>query len=126
MLRSSKLVGFVGVRDAAAARGFYRDTLGLTLVAEDSFALVFDAAGTMLRVSLVPAVVPASYTVLGWQVEDIAETIASLRAKGVGFERCGFLQQDESGVWQAPGGVKVAWLKDPDGNLLSVSQSEGS
>ncbi|MFN0168921.1 MAG: VOC family protein [Bryobacteraceae bacterium] len=116
------MIGFVGVSNPAQAKSFYRDTLGLTLVSEDQFALVFNAAGTMLRVSLVAAVVPASYTVLGWQVDDIAETIVGLAAKGVTFERYGFMQQDQLGIWQAPGGTKVAWFKDPDGNLLSVSQ----
>jgi catechol 2,3-dioxygenase-like lactoylglutathione lyase family enzyme len=113
----------VGVRDAERARTFYRDTLGLRLVSEDGFALTFDANGTMLRVSLVREVVAAPYTVLGWEVDDIAAKAKALMAAGVNLERYeNFLKQDESGIWTAPGGTRVAWFKDPDGNLLSLSQ----
>jgi catechol 2,3-dioxygenase-like lactoylglutathione lyase family enzyme len=123
ILGSSKIVGFVGVRDAERARTFYRDTLGLRLVSEDGFALTFDANGTMLRVSLVREVVAAPYTVLGWEVDDIAAKAKALMAAGVNLERYeNFLKQDESGIWTAPGGTRVAWFKDPDGNLLSLSQ----
>ena len=125
ILGSSKIVGFVGVRDAQRARTFYRDTLGLRLVSEDGFALTFDANGTMLRVSLVREVVAAPYTVLGWEVDDIAARAKALIAAGVKLERYeSFLKQDELGIWTAPGGTRVGWFKDPDGNLLSISQHE--
>lgn len=123
ILGSSKIVGFVGVRDAERTRTFYRDTLGLRLVSEDGFALTFDANGTMLRVSLVREVVAAPYTVLGWEVDDIVAKAKALAAAGVNLERYeSFLKQDELGIWTAPGGTRVAWFKDPDGNLLSLSQ----
>src|SRR6476620_10956364 len=122
MLNSSTLVAFVGTGDAARARGFYGDVLGLRLVSEDGFALVFDANGTLLRVAIVPAVVAAPYTVLGWQVPNIRSTIDALGRRGVRFERYGFMQQDDLGIWTAPGGARVAWFKDPDGNLLSLTQ----
>lgn len=123
MLESCKLVGFVGVRDAERARAFYRDTLGLTLVEEElPFALVFDCLGTQLRVTLVHEVVAAPYTVLGWAVNDITATARRLAASGVKFQRYPQMQQDELGIWNAPGGARVAWFQDPDGNLLSISQ----
>ncbi|MGA7413928.1 MAG: VOC family protein [Bryobacteraceae bacterium] len=124
MLSTSKLTAFVGVRDPDRAKAFYRDTLGLTLVSEElPFALVFDAAGTMLRVTLVPHVVAAPYTVLGWRVADIAETVTSLQRSGVAFERFrGLNDQHELGIWTAPGGTQIAWFKDPDGNMLSIAQ----
>jgi len=123
MLDTSKLTAFVGVGDADRAKAFYRDTLGLTLVSEElPFALVFDAAGTMLRVTLVRQVAAAPYTVLGWRVAGIAETVTSLRQRGVTFERFPGLDQDQLGIWTAPGGTQVAWFKDPDGNMLSISQ----
>ena len=122
MLGNSKLVAFVGTRDAERARAFYRDKLGLTLASEDKFALVFDAGGTMLRVTMVEEMSTAKYTVLGWQVADIKSAVQALGRKGVQFERFEFLKQDELGVWTAPSGAQVAWFKDPDGNLLSVSQ----
>ena len=123
ILGSSKIVAFAGVRDAQRAKAFYRDTLGLRMVSEDGFALVFDANGTMLRVSLVREVVAAPYTVLGWEVADIVRTATQLVQAGVKLERYeNFVKQDELGVWIAPGGTRVAWFKDPDGNLLSISQ----
>src|SRR5579864_6745253 len=123
ILGSSKIVAFAGVKDADRARAFYRDTLGLRLVSEDGFALAFDANGTMLRVSLVREVVAAPYTVLGWEVDDIVAKAKALTKSGVKLERYeSFLKQDELGIWTAPGGTRVAWFKDPDGNLLSISQ----
>ena len=123
MLGSERIVAFVGTRDPGRAKAFYRDTLGLRLVSEDRFALVFDAHGTMLRVSIVPEVAAAKYTVLGWDVADIAATAKDLQKAGVQLERFeGFMKQDELGIWTAPGGARVAWFKDPDGNLLSITQ----
>src|SRR5579864_3660182 len=122
MLGSANLVAFVTVSDAARARTFYRDALGLRLVSEDNFALVFDANGTMLRVAVAAQVAVAPYTVLGWAVADIAATVRALAAAGVEFQRYPGMQQDELGIWRSPGGARVAWFKDPDGNTLSVSQ----
>ncbi len=122
-LGSSRIVAFVGITNAERAKIFYHETLGLPLVSEDGFALVFDANGTMLRVSIVREVLPAQYTVLGWEVTDIGATAKHLRDAGVTFERYAFLtDQDSHGIWTAPGGARVAWFKDPDGNILSVSQ----
>ena len=122
MLGSNKLIAFVGTRDANRAKGFYRDTLGLRLVSEEGPAVVFDVGGTMLRVTSVAEVAKAPYTVLGWEVANARETVLALLKRGVKFERYEFMQQDELGVWTAPSGARVAWFKDPDGNLLSVSQ----
>jgi catechol 2,3-dioxygenase-like lactoylglutathione lyase family enzyme len=123
ILGSSKIVAFAGVIDAERARSFYRDTLGLRLISEDGFALAFDVNGTMLRVSLVREVVAAPYTVLGWEVDDIVAKAKALTKAGVKLERYeSFLEQDTLGIWLAPGGTRVAWFKDPDGNLLSISQ----
>jgi catechol 2,3-dioxygenase-like lactoylglutathione lyase family enzyme len=116
------VIAFVGVQDAARARAFYETTLGLSLVADEPSALVFDANGTVLRVSKVAKVTPAPYTVLGWKVADIRRTIEELAGRGVVFERFGFFPQDALGVWTAPDGTRVAWFKDPDGNVLSLTQ----
>jgi catechol 2,3-dioxygenase-like lactoylglutathione lyase family enzyme len=117
-----KLVAFVGVRHAARAKAFYQGVPGLQLMREDEHALVFDVGGTMLRASLVPDLVPARFTVLGWQVDDIRGAMDALVRRGVPFERYSFLEQNELGVWMAPDGDQVAWFKDPDGNVLSLSQ----
>ena len=99
------------------------ETLGLELMSEDGFALQFNANGTFLRVTTVQSLMPQQFTVLGWQVDDIYAEIEALKAKGVVFEMYGFPGQDENGVWTAPGGTKVAWFKDPDGNVLSLDCS---
>ena len=122
MLGSQKLVAFVAARDLARAKEFYRDTLGLRLVSEDEFALVFDAAGTMLRVTRVETPAAAKYTVLGWQVRDIAQTAQQLQQARVALERYPGMQQDALGIWNAPSGARVAWFKDPDGNTLSITE----
>jgi len=122
MLASEKVMAFLATTDGERAKEFFRDRLGLTYLSEDPFAIVFDLNGIMLRISPVKSLTPQQFTVLGWQVGDIAETVASLHKAGVTFEKFGFPGQDENGIWSAPGGAKVAWFKDPDGNVLSVSQ----
>ena len=122
MLGSEKLVAFVAARDLPRAREFYRDTLGLRLVSEDQFALVFDGGGTMLRVTRVPEPVSAAYTVLGWHVRDIASTAKRLQEAHVVLERYPGMPQDGLGIWTSPSGARVAWFKDPDGNTLSITQ----
>ena len=122
-LASSSLVAFVGVCDPDRAKRFYRDTLGLRLVSEElPFALVFDVQGTMLRVTVVPEVKPAKFTVLGWKVPDIQAAVSSLDKEGVEFQRYAGIQQDGLGIWTSPNGARVAWFHDPDGNILSVTQ----
>jgi len=123
MLNSLPIVAFVATTDPARAKNFYAKTLGLSLQHDDGFALVFDAGGTMLRVATVRELQPAGYTVLGWSVPDIREAVRTLTRRGVTFQRYeGMLEQDELGIWDAPGGARVAWFKDPDGNTLSVSE----
>jgi catechol 2,3-dioxygenase-like lactoylglutathione lyase family enzyme len=122
MLSSHKLMAFVATRDAARAKEFYGGVLGLRFVTDDGFALVFDANGTTVRIATVRELNPPPYTVLGWQVDDIEGAVKELTAAGVVFERYGIFPQDELGIWEAPGGVRVAWFKDPDGNTLSLSQ----
>jgi catechol 2,3-dioxygenase-like lactoylglutathione lyase family enzyme len=105
-----------------AALAFYRDTLGHSFQRDDGFALVFDLNGVMLRISKVPEFTPAQNTVLGWQSRDIRSDVLELASKGVVFERYPKMGQDDLGIATFPGGDKVAWFKDPDGNVLSLSQ----
>jgi len=122
MLGAINIVAFVPTKDPAKARSFYEGVLGLRFVKDDGFAMVLDANGIMIRVAKTPDFKPAQFTILGWQVSGIEEVVAALQARGVNFERFGFFEQDELGIWTAPTGDKVAWFKDPDGNVLSVSQ----
>lgn len=115
-------MAFLATTDAERAKVFYRDVLGLELVAEDEWALVFHAAGTLVRIQKVREFAPAAFTALGWHVPELRDAVRLLGARGVQFERYGFLAQDEAGIWTTPEGSKVAWLKDPDGNVLSMSE----
>jgi catechol 2,3-dioxygenase-like lactoylglutathione lyase family enzyme len=115
----------VATTDAARARTFYEGVLGLRLVADEPFALVFDLAGVMLRVAKVEQFAPQPFTVLGWRVSDVVAAVSALSRKGVAFERFPGMDQDELGVCAFPDGGRVAWFKDPDGNLLSLTQFEG-
>ena len=122
MLGSTNIVAFLPVKDSEKARAFYEGILGLRFVKDDGFALVFDANGIMVRAAKMKDFTPAQFTVLGWQVSGIEDFVRALAKKGVHFEIFGFFKQDELGIWTAPTGDKVAWFKDPDGNILSVSQ----
>jgi catechol 2,3-dioxygenase-like lactoylglutathione lyase family enzyme len=122
MLCSQKIVAFIQITDVDRARKFYEDVLGLRFVKDDGFAAVFDANGIMVRAAKMKEFIPLQSTVLGWEVGNIEEMVRGLHNKGVNFEIFGFFKQDELGIWTAPTGDKVAWFKDPDGNVLSVSQ----
>jgi predicted enzyme related to lactoylglutathione lyase len=122
MLGDQELKSFVPTVKPDKAKLFYRDILGLTFLGEDKYALEFEANGRLLRVTTVPELKPHTSTVLGWNVSNISATIKLLNAKGVYCEKYDFLNQDELGVWTSPGSSKVAWFKDPDGNVLSLTE----
>ena len=125
MLSTAKLVCFAATKNEEAARRFYSEVLGLSLVEDSPFALVFDANGTMLRIQKVQEHTPAKHTTLGWDVEDIRAEIGALLQRGVSFERFTGLPQDELSIWTAPSGALIAWFLDPDGNALSLTQFSG-
>lgn len=117
------IIAFVTIVDVARAKEFNRDTLGLRLVSEEPpFALVFDAHGIMLRLGMGKQVPAGVGTVLGWEVPDIAAAVRDLQQAGVHFERYEQMKQDELGIWTTPTGARVAWFRDPDGNILSISE----
>ena len=122
MLGSRNLVAFVATTNASRARQFYEKVLGLRFVADEPWALVFDAHATMLRIQKVEKMTPQPHTSLGWEVPDIAAILQALLEAGVHCERYDFLEQDGLGVWSTPSGAKIAWFKDPDGNTLSLTQ----
>ena len=123
MLGDADLVAFVSTSDADRATAFYRDLLGLELVEQTPFACVFRTPNAQLRVTLVSELVPAPYTVLGWRVDDVQAATRALAAAGVEPMRYAGLEQDEQGIWLSPAGARVVWFKDPDGNVLSITQS---
>lgn len=122
MLGNQSIMAFVPTTDAGRARPFYEKTLGLKVVGEDGYGIMFDANGVRLRMSVVRELTPAPFTILSWVVTDIRSMVKSLLNQGVVFERYGFFEQDDLGIWAAPDGTKVAWFKDLDGNTLSVAE----
>ena len=123
--RFKRTIEKLGLLTDLRAREFYENTLGLTLVSNDPFALVFDANGTTLRVQKVEALEPRPFTAVGWTVNDIQKIVATLKQKNVLCERFPGMAQDAHGVWASASGARVAWFKDPDGNLLSLTEFEG-
>ena len=122
MLTDKKLKAFVPTVKPNEAKLFYKDILGLKLLSQDNFALEFDANGTLLRVTIVQNLKPHPFTILGWNVDDIVSVIKQLNDKNIFCERFDFLEQDNLGIWTSPNGSKVAWFKDPDGNVLSLTE----
>jgi catechol 2,3-dioxygenase-like lactoylglutathione lyase family enzyme len=124
MLASGKLIGFIPSKDYDQARAFYEGKLGFEFVSLDQYALVMRVGGHMIRIVKIPNYTPLQGTILGWEVEDIEPVVAWLIKRGVTLEKYPFVQDRELGIWTTPNGDKVAWFKDPDGNILSVSQHQ--
>jgi catechol 2,3-dioxygenase-like lactoylglutathione lyase family enzyme len=122
VLGDADLVAFLATADAARARDFYENALGLRLVEDGPFALVLDTGGVTVRVQKVERVSPPSGTALGWSVPDVDAVVRGLGARGVEFLRYERLDQNELGIWESPSGARVAWFTDPDGNVLSVTE----
>ncbi|HMD10168.1 MAG TPA: VOC family protein [Candidatus Acidoferrum sp.] len=124
MLASAKLVGFVPTKDYEQARAFYEGKLGFQFVSLDQYALVLSVGGHKIRIAKVPNFTPLQGTILGWEVKEIETVVTWLRDRGVTLEKYPFVQDRELGIWTTPSGDKVAWFKDPDGNILSISQHQ--
>ena len=122
MLGTHAVVAFIATRDGVVAREFYEKTLGLRLISDEPWALVFDANGTTLRIQKVDSFTPLPFTALGWTVPDIESIVHSLEKRRIKLERYDGMKQDPRGIWRSPSGARVAWFKDPDGNTLSVTE----
>lgn len=122
MARLGSMIGFIPTRNGDAARIFYEKKVGLQFISDDQFAIVFQSGANMIRVSRTGSFTPAPFTILGWHSLQIERDVREMTARGIVFERYDYLEQDDMGIWIAPGGAKVAWFKDPDGNTLSISQ----
>jgi len=122
MLAAGKMVGFIPTRDYEKARSFFENQLGFEFVSQDQYALVMSAGGNKIRISKLPDFTPLKATILGWEVEDIEAVATWLKNNGVSLEKYPFVQDRELGIWTTPTGDKVAWFRDPDGNILSIGQ----
>jgi hypothetical protein len=123
-LSAAKPIIVVCTRNRTRAATFYRDTLGLALTSEDRLATVFDVGGTAIHVSTVADFTPHEHTILGFKVSDVEAAVIGLRERGVAFNIYPGVNQDQFGVLTVPGtAIRVAWFKDPDGNVLSVTNA---
>lgn len=123
LLSNAQLYPTIPVTDLARARIFYEDTLGLK-ISDDTMpqGLVFQIGPCKLYIyQRDPS--KADHTLAGFQVDDIVKTIEELTEKGVMFEHYDFpgLKTDEKGI-SIQGPVKAAWFKDPDGNILGITE----
>lgn len=122
MLAEMKMMGFLLTKDYEKACAFYEGNLGFEFVSLDQFALLVKAGKSTIRIVKAPTFTALQSTVLGWEVDDIETIVDWLTKRGVVFEKYPFVPDKERGIWTAPGGSKVAWFKDPDGNVLGVSE----
>jgi catechol 2,3-dioxygenase-like lactoylglutathione lyase family enzyme len=122
MLRNQTLVAFMATSKPDAARALFEGVRGLTFVGEHEHLVMFQSGATQLMLQKTTAVTPPHGAALGWSVGDLRGTMKALVDRGVTFERFEGMDQDASGVWSPASGTGVAWFKDPDGNLLSLSQ----
>jgi len=122
VLASGKLMGFIPTTNYSKAREFYEGKLGFEVVGLDQFAMVMQMGGNQIRAVQLPAFTPQQGTILGWQVEEIEAVATWLLERGIETEKYSFIQDQKLGIWNAPSGDRVAWFKDPDGNVLSISQ----
>jgi len=122
MLEKQRLMAFAATRDGPTARAFYEKILDLKVLSDDDYALALDANGTMLRIQKVGNFTSHPFTALGWEVSDIQATVQALIKRGVKFEKFSGMDQDDRGIWHSPSGAYVAWFKDSDGNVLSLTQ----
>ena len=125
MLSENEIMGFIPTKNGAKARAFYEGQLGLRFISDDPFALVVESHGTIIRITKIENFTPFPFTILGWRVSNIEAEVGSFTSRGVSFERFPGLDQNDLGIWTSPDRTKVAWFKDPDGNLLSLSQHLG-
>ena len=124
MLGNCEVMAFVGTTQPERAKAFYGGVLGLKLVEDAWWAIIYEAGGIHLHIEKPrDKFTPLPFTALGWKVADLKATVEQLAKKGVKFERIRGMPQDDLGIWTTPdGGGKVCWFKDPDGNTLSMTQ----
>lgn len=123
MLTNSRAYSGLAVRDLQEARRFYAETLGLEVTEEYGLMWLNLAGGRDTLVYEQADAVPASFTILNFEVDDIEAEVSGLAARGVRFERYAGLAQDEKGIFRDEGPY-IAWFKDPSGNVLSVLQEK--
>lgn len=122
-LKQATPVAYINVTERERALAFYTDTLGFSVKAADAYGDFIDMGGGLIRMTVLPGFQAQQYPVLGWDVADIGAAVSALADKGVAMTIYEGMGQDAQGIWTSPHGVKVSFFSDPDGNVLSLSQS---
>jgi len=122
MLGNKDAVANLAVKDLDVAMKFYRNTLGLTPVHEEGKELVVFRSGTSeINVYRSDYAGTNKATAVTWTVDDVNDEVAALKTKGVVFEHYDMPGMTREGDVYVAGDMKVAWFKDPDGNILNVA-----
>jgi catechol 2,3-dioxygenase-like lactoylglutathione lyase family enzyme len=121
MLRNTDAVATLGVKDLGVATRFYEETLGLSRAGtEDNESIVLKSGDTAINVYRSRFAGTNKATALTWAVDDVDDVVRTLKGKGVKFEHYDLPDTRRDGDVHISGDIKVAWFKDPDGNILSV------
>ena len=121
MLGNNDAVAMLAVKDLDAAGRFYEDTLELSRAgSEDEEVLVYESGDTTINVYRSTFAGTNKATALTWAVDDVEDVVRTLKSKGVKFEHYDLPDTRREGDVHVSGDLKVAWFKDPDGNILSV------
>ena len=125
MLKDTKAFSGFSVNDVQKAKEFYGQTLGLDVSESHGLLQLHIAGGTNILIYPKDNHIPATFTILNFPVDNIEQAVDDLTRQGVHFESYneGDLVTDEMGIFRGEG-PKIAWFKDPAGNLLSVLEEE--
>jgi catechol 2,3-dioxygenase-like lactoylglutathione lyase family enzyme len=121
-LRDCDVVANVAVKDLAASKDFYQNKLGLELTDDHDFGATFKSGNTQLFVYPTPKAGTAQSTCAHWRVKDLKKITDDLTAKGIEFEHYDYDGAQYDGPIHILGGMKAAWFKDPDGNVLGLNE----
>jgi catechol 2,3-dioxygenase-like lactoylglutathione lyase family enzyme len=122
MLSDKDAAANIAVKNLKTARKFYQDTLGLTQVrAEGQELIVFRSGNSTINVYQSQYAGTNQATIVTWVIgEDVKDVVRALKAKGVTFEHYDMPDMTREGDVHVAGNMKVAWFKDPDGNILNI------
>jgi predicted enzyme related to lactoylglutathione lyase len=125
MLKNSKAFSSFAVRDLEAARNFYAQTLGVDVSDVQGMKGILQLnLGGAVKVLVYPKPdhAPAVFTVLNFPVDNVERAVDALVERGVRFEiyKDGPVQTDAKGIASGGPGPRIAWFRDPSGNILSV------
>jgi catechol 2,3-dioxygenase-like lactoylglutathione lyase family enzyme len=122
MLRDTDAAATLAVKDLDVAARFYEETLGLSrLDSEENEAIVYESGDTTINVYRSSFAGTNKATALTWTVDDVDDVVRTLKGRGVTFEHYDLPETKREGDVHVSGDMRVAWFKDPDGNILGLA-----